>query len=103
MPCDYLALIGPGDPIDSDGNRHLLGAERYLFGLILLFWGALLLWDPRKGLPPFIDSFEWSTSLFNRFQFLKSPWWVALFRVIGLFLVILGVQILFRLNIIPMP
>ena len=103
MPCGLLASFAPGDPIDPDGNRHILGSERYFFGLILLLWGALLLWDPRKGLPPFIDSFEWSTRLFNRFQFLKSPWWIALFRVIGLFLFILGVQILFQLKIIPLP
>ena len=79
-----LALLGPGDAVDPSGNRLIEGSERYIFGLILIVLGALLVWDPRIGLLPFIDSSEWITRLFNRFQFLKSHWWVSLFRVIGL-------------------
>jgi hypothetical protein len=95
--------IQPGEPIDPGGYRHILGSERYLFGLILVGWGALLLWDPSKGLPPFVDSFEWSTRLFKRFRLLNSQPWVYLFRVIGLLLFTLGLQILFRSKIFSLP
>ena len=99
MIIGLLALLGPGDAADPSGNRLIEGSERYIFGLILIVWGALLVWNPRIGFLPFIDSFNWVTRLFNRFQFLKSRWWILLFRVIGLCLFLFGIQVIFRLNI----
>ena len=94
-----IASLEPGEAMDPSGGRLFMGSERYIYGLILIIWGAFLVWDPRKGLPPFIDTFEWSTRLFNKFQFLKSPLWVSLFRAVGLCIFLLGIQIFFRLNI----
>ena len=97
-----IALLGPVEAMDPNGSRLFMGSERYIFGPILIVWGALLVWDPRIGFLPFIDSFEWISRLFNRFQFLTSLWWVLLFRTIGLCLFIIGIQIVFQLNFLKL-